>query len=60
LLVALFVLQTLFDSFALSLVAWLIEQRKHVLLVSLYTWLVEWVYTKEVAANTASNLEDDC
>ena len=33
------------DRLALCLVAGLVEQRKHILLVSLYTRLVEWVHT---------------
>ena len=54
----LLVSQTLLNSLALSLISWLVEQSKHILLVSLNTWLVEWVYTEDVAADTASNLEE--
>ena len=50
--------QTLLDGLALSLISRLVEQRKHVLLVSLNTRLIEGVDTKDVATDTASNLEE--
>ena len=50
--------QTLLDSLALSLIAWLVEQSEHILLVSLNTRLVEWVDTLDVTRDAASLLEE--
>ena len=50
--------QTLLYSLALSLVTGLVEQRKHVLLISFHTRLVEGIHTEEVAADATGNLEE--
>ena len=50
--------QASFDCSTLSLVAGLVEQSEHILLVCLYTRLVEWVNTQHVSADTTSNLEE--
>lgn len=46
------------DGFALCLVAWLVEQCEHILLVGLYSRLVEWVHAEDVAADAARFLEE--
>ena len=51
-------LQSCADCLALLLVAWLVKECEHVLLVCLYTRLVEWVHAKDITADTASYLEE--
>ena len=46
------------DSSSLCLVAWLLEKSEHILLVSLYAWLVECVDTEELTRDATSNLEE--
>src|SRR5574344_2412294 len=58
LLLLLFVLKTSLDSLALSLISWFVEQCKHVLLVCLYSRLVERVNSEDIAADAATNLEE--
>ena len=55
---AILFLQSCADCLALLLVAWLVKECEHVLLVCLYTWLVEWVHAKNVAADTATDLKE--
>ena len=43
---------------AFGFVAWLVEEGKHVFLVSLHTWLVEWVHAQDVATHATSLLEE--
>ena len=54
----LLILQTLLDSLGVSFITRLVEQGEHILLICLYTWLVEWIYTQYVAADTAGNFEE--
>ena len=54
----LFLLKSCADCLALLLVTGLVEQCEHVLLVCLYTWLVEWVHAKYITADTAANLKE--
>ena len=51
-------LKSSLDCSTLSLVAGLVEQGEHILLVCLYTRLVEWVNTQYITADTAGNLEE--
>ena len=50
--------KTSLDSLALSLISWFVEQCKHVLLVCLYSRLVERVNSEDIAADAATNLEE--
>ena len=52
------VLQSLFDSLALSLVAGLVEQSEHILLVGLDTGLVEGIHSQDVTTDTTRALEE--
>ena len=52
------ILESCADSLALLLVAGFVEQCEHVLLVSLYTGLVEGVYAKNVTADAATDFEE--
>src|SRR3712207_4535470 len=54
----LFLCQSFLDGFAFCFVAGLVEQGKHVFLVSLYARLVERVYTENVAADATCYLEE--
>ena len=51
-------LQSCFDRFRCLLVAGLVKQGKHVLLVCLHARLVEGVHAKDVAGDTAGTLEE--
>src|SRR3712207_4880769 len=51
-------LQSFLYGFACLFVARLIEQGKHILLVGLYTRLVEWVYLHEQTADATGFLEE--
>ena len=53
-----FLCQTLFNSLGICLIARLVKQGKHVLLVGLYTRLVEWVNTQYVTADATANLKE--
>ena len=46
------------DGLGSFFVAWLFEQGEHILLVSLYTGLVEWIDTEDVTRDTTSALEE--
>ena len=46
------------EGLCLLLIAWLAKKSEHVLLVSLNAWLVERIHTEDIAADTASLLEE--
>ena len=51
-------LQACLNSFRGLLITWLVEKRKHILLISLNTWLVERIYTKDISRDTTTLLEE--
>ena len=53
-----FGLESCLEGLSHFLITRLSKKSEHVLLVCLNTWLVEWIYAKNVTADTASLLEE--